>query len=231
MTVSFNDNELMRVQASTLYVLNNENKIVRINEPAQASAPIFFVGKTRDSNLILVRHDLPQSIVEELTAATIGSFNITDLCRIVEKYKRVKDVWLGPAYYFNKNIKQDTDQNIVVINETNSHLLSEYFDHLTKTLLYRTPIASYVADGHAVSVCCSARKSNAAAEASLLTVPRYRGMGLAQKVVTKWSNEVYRLGLIPLYSTSWDNLSSQKVAQKLGLIQYGMDFNITVETE
>nr|WP_237391811.1 GNAT family N-acetyltransferase [Paenibacillus dendrobii] len=84
-------------------------------------------------------------------------------------------------------------------------------------------------EGEVVSVCCSARISGKAAEASLKTMEAYRGQGLAPRVVQAWCSEVARQGLIPLYSTSWDNLSSQTVARKLGLHPYGMDLNIRTE--
>ncbi|MVP01829.1 GNAT family N-acetyltransferase [Paenibacillus lutrae] len=91
------------------------------------------------------------------------------------------------------------------------------------------PVAAYIVNGEAVSVCCSARKSMKAAEASLSTIEPHRGKGYASHVVQEWSQAVTRGGSIPLYSTSWGNLSSQIVARKLGLVQYGMDFNIFAE--
>lgn len=219
----------MKIQAETLYVLNKEDRIIRINESYQADSPALFIGKTKDSIVTYFHYKLPECIMEEIMEDTAESIDIMNLCRIIEKYKKVKDIWIGPAYKFNPiETSSGMASGVIVINETNKHLLKSHFPILMSELEERIPAVGYHLNNEVVSVCCCARKSSKAAEASLKTIEHFRGKGYAQLVVLEWSKEVNRQGLIPLYSTSWDNLSSQKVAQKLGLVQYGMDFSISV---
>ena len=84
-----------------------------------------------------------------------------------------------------------------------------------------------VEDGHAVSVCFCARKSNVAAEAGLETAIEFRGRGLAPRVVSAWALAVRETGRIPLYSTSWSNDASLAVARKLGLMAYASSWSIS----
>ena len=83
-----------------------------------------------------------------------------------------------------------------------------------------------MASGHAVSVCCCARRSEQAAEAGVETAPGLRGRGLAPRVTAAWALAVRELGLTPLYSTSWENGASLAVAHKLGLIPYASHWRI-----
>ena len=78
-----------------------------------------------------------------------------------------------------------------------------------------------------MSFCCSVRISPQADEAGVETLEDYRGRGYATNVVAGWAIAVRELGRIPLYSTSWDNVVSQSVAKKLGLILYGVDLHFT----
>jgi hypothetical protein len=59
------------------------------------------------------------------------------------------------------------------------------------------------------------------------TLPGFRGQGYATDVVAGWASLVKSMGAIPLYSTSWENSSSQALARKLELVPYGEDFQIT----
>ncbi|SMF80758.1 Predicted acetyltransferase [Paenibacillus uliginis N3/975] len=229
-SIDLNDDQLMQIQASTLYVLDETGRMIRINEPGETDSPALFIGKTHNSMHTYISDRLPEAIAEELNDHIKSSINIVMLCEIIGKYSAVKNVWIGPAYAYLHSIPPSMeDEQVMVINENNAHMLSRHFDHLTLKLTEHLPIVGYVWDGQVVSLCCSARISDRATEASLSTVEDFRGRGLAAKVTAKWIGEVLKQGRIPLYSTSWDNLNSQRVAQKLGLHPYGMDFNITVE--
>ena len=78
-----------------------------------------------------------------------------------------------------------------------------------------------------MSVCRSVRLSSRAHEAGVDTLVSYRRRGYATSVVAAWALAVRALNLTPLYSTSWDNVASQRVARRLGLVQYGVDYHVT----
>ena len=81
-------------------------------------------------------------------------------------------------------------------------------------------------DGRAVSVCASVRETPHYHEAGVETLEDHRGHGYAADVAAAWASELISSKLIPLYSTSWENIASRSVAKKLGLRMYGVDFHI-----
>ncbi|WP_018978886.1 GNAT family N-acetyltransferase [Saccharibacillus kuerlensis] len=226
-TIPLSDNELMQIQAETLYVLN-DNKIISINEPQQqTNTPLLFLGKTRTTTFKYFNTAIPQSLIEEVNQLLQQDLNIVLLCNTLSTYKTPENIWIGPAYSIPELDFPIEDKGIQIITESNRHYLTPYFNNVNEEYEYRSPVIAFVDQGHAVSVCCSARKSDKAIEASLYTIEAYRGKGIAARLVAYWSTYIRNLGYIPLYSTSWDNLHSQGVAQKLGFIQYGVDFSIS----
>ena len=69
------------------------------------------------------------------------------------------------------------------------------------------------------AICFCARKTALAAEAGLATAPDFRGRGLGTRVTAAWAVAIRDSGLLPIYSTSWENTASLSVAQKLGLTE------------
>lgn len=116
---------------------------------------------------------------------------------------------------------------IIEVSLSTTHLLSAEFAWLADELAVRNPVMAMVVNGMAVSVCFSARSTASASEAGVETLPEHRGRRYAGAVAAAWAAEVRRQGRIPLYSTSWTNQASRRVAARLGLIQYATDFHIT----
>lgn len=90
----------------------------------------------------------------------------------------------------------------------------------------RSPILGIVEDGHAVSVCFCARRSQVAAEAGLETAVNFRDRGFGTRVTAAWAQAIRDSGRLPLYSTSWSNGASLAVARKLKLSACGSDWNL-----
>lgn len=218
--------DMMKIQAETLYTLDDQRRLLRINEPDGGQAPVLFIGITSTGSCTYYYEQLPSTLIKDLGCESGLPLDIPKLIRRVETYKPVKDVWMGPAYTFPEKCGE-WHSNVQLIDRHCTFLLSEHFPELIGRLPEKMPLAAYVIKDSAVAVCCSARVSTQGAEASLYTASDFRGQGYAAEAVKCWQYHVKESGRIPIYSTSWDNTASQTVARKLGLIQFGVDFSIT----
>jgi tellurite methyltransferase len=72
--------------------------------------------------------------------------------------------------------------------------------------------------GVIISACVSSRQNSESAEAWVMTAPDYRRSGLAQQVVRAWARDMLGHGMIPFYSHKLENLASEKLANRLGLV-------------
>jgi hypothetical protein len=217
---------MMKIQADTLYTMDDRNRLLSINEPDGGKAPALFIGITSAGQCSYYHAQLPFTLIEELGCVSGLPLDISKLIRRVETYNPVEGVWMGPAYAFPEKCGE-WHPNVQLIESYRTFLLAEHFPDLIERLHEKMPVAAYVIEDSAVAVCCSARVSKQGTEASLYTAPGFRGHGYAVEAVKCWQHHVKKNGRIPIYSTSWDNVASQTVARKLGLIQFGVDFSIT----
>ena len=160
----------------------------------------------------------------------------------------IENIYFGPAFSFPDALNHESPwtpisrplrhsggsrnpvaslPEVVEISPSNAHLLSPEVAWLADELNVRAPVMAMVVDGASASVCFSARSSRDASEAGVETLPEHRGRRYAGAVTAAWAAAVRRQGRIPLYSTSWTNHASRRVAARLGLTQYATDFHIT----
>lgn len=231
------DRELMKIQVEVLFTQDKNGRLQRVNEPTGdiKPAPRFFFGYTNKGSICRFRHDLPDNVIaqlKEVATAEPISMNSQKIPKnhrqfedILQSHVPIERVWIGPAYRFPEHITPPT--NIVQLSRENTGLLKGDFAEMVPELNNSHPYLAIIDDSQAVSICRSVRLSSRAHEAGVDTLIGYRSRGYATSVVAAWALAVRALNRIPLYSTSWDNVASQGVAQRLGLIQYGVDYHVT----
>jgi hypothetical protein len=229
----------MDIQIPTLFVCDAEGRLRYIREPGYEEseldpAPRFFMGRTLEGNTWRFRYDLPNALVEDLEQVCLSEPTARNLADLPHNTAAIREVLQahapltreerGPAYWIPEGVQ--AYEEVVLISEANAQLLEAYFPwKLTSRSNFKTgPITAAVAHGSAVSICYCARLTPQAAEAGVETVEAFRGQGYASAVVAGWASAIRQRGLLPLYSTSWENVASQGVARKLGMVCYGEDW-------
>ena len=231
------DRQLMKIHVEVLFTQDENGCLQRINEPTGAAEPVprFFFGCTNEGSICKFRCDLPDNVIAQLKEAAAAEPMPVGSKKIPKSHSRFKDilqnhapierVWIGPAYRFPEHIALPT--NAIQLSCKNAGLLNGDFTEMVSELNSSQPYLAIIEDSRVVSICRSVRLSSHAHEAGVDTLVGYRRRGYATSVVAAWALAVRALNRIPLYSTSWDNVASQGVARRLGLVQYGVDYHVT----
>jgi hypothetical protein len=225
------DRGLMALRADVLFAYDARGRMVRSNEPEGTPAPRLFLGYAEEGYILRFGEAVSDGVIRRLEEIVkwelpadcqrLPSVLRRQVREVLEQDGPVTEEGGGPVYRFPEVLPdsteavQVTDHNLAVVRETFPWLLTE--------LAEWWPCFAVVREGAAVSVCFSSRIGEEACEAGVETLPAFRGHGLAAAVTAAWGAAIRETGRIPLYSTAWDNLASQGVARRLGLITVGAD--------
>ncbi|KIL39149.1 hypothetical protein SD70_22075 [Gordoniibacillus kamchatkensis] len=227
--------DLMEFHVEALFTHDRNMRLHTINEPwpGEAPAPRFFLGRTVEGTAICrFRHDVPEKLIEQLKELCADEPAVTDFRTKPKHFEAYMNLLqgerftMGPCYLVPGDVAPSL-QVVGITRENMTEYLRGGFEWLASEIDYTQPCIALVRDNRAVSVCRSVRITSRAHEAGLETLDGFRGKGYAAAVVAGWAASVREAGRLPLYSTSWDNLASQSVARKLGLLFYGVNFTVT----
>ena len=230
-----NARDLMLLHVEALFTSDDVGRLVAVNERGGAAAPRFFLGRTAQGNAWWFRHDVDVGVADELDAlcrsqpagleVEPGAGSPAPFIACLSRQELVRRTWAGPAFRFPSDLPRD--ETAVRVTPANATVLCPYLEDWLVDVAAGVPMTVVMDGGQAVSVCCSVRLTQRAHEAGVETTRDFRGRGHAARAVAAWARAVRDMGLVPLYSTSWENESSRAVARKLGLIPYGVDLHIT----
>jgi hypothetical protein len=195
------------------------------------------MGRRHDGNVWLFRNDIPDDLTRKLEVLCRSEPSAKDLRRppriasairgALQRHSPILREYRGPAYLVPEGTQAPTDA--VLITKEKGRMLEAGFPwmlpHVTGDVDIG-PVTAAVVNESAVSICYCARLSPLGAEAGVETLDAMRRRGRATAAVAAWATAVRRRGLLPLYSTSWENVASQRVAQKVGAVCYGEDWEI-----
>lgn len=125
--------EMLKIQANTLYTINEQQRLLSINEQGGGQAPALFIGMTSAGSLIYYHEQLPPDLMDELSKDCELPLDIPKLIRKVETFEPVNRVWMGPAYAFPE-ISHEWNQKVQLIGQEQRYLLAEHFPELTDHL-------------------------------------------------------------------------------------------------
>jgi len=226
----------MELLINVSFCYDAAGRMLYVNEPEQPPAPRFYMVRTPVGNHWRFRYDLPAATIQQLNQLCEAEPLSADLTRPPQQYTAIKavleaqaplqDEYRGPVYWIPPGIERPA--NVVLISVTNADLLQPLFPWVLP--LPQNPrrgaLVATVAQGMAVALCYCARIPDQVTHAGVETAEAFRGQGYATAAVAGWAAEVRRLGLLPLYGTTWDNLASQRIAHKLGMVLYGENWSI-----
>ena len=213
----------------TSFLFDSDGRIAATREPEPGPGPLFSLIRGPSSRAWAVRADVPREIADELDGLAREEPPASDLRDAplhAERYMSLVkgEVDSGPAFSFPEVIAPPS--NTVLVDDL--QLLEHNFTGWkADEIPERSPIVAVMEDGHAVSVCFCARRSDMAAAAGLETAMAFRGRGLGPRVTAAWALVIRASGRIPLYSTSWSNDASLAVARKLGLVAYASAWSLS----
>ena len=225
---------LMEMQINALYKCDAYGRLQSRNQAGGGKAPRFFMGRTQAGNVLRLRDDLPRDLVKELETLAEREplpYNFEEPAReqfqimhALRRHNAVIEVRRGPAYSFPPQI--DAPQGVRLLKPGEEGLLHPSLVSWAPDVTAGRDVFASFEDGLAVAVCFSACTGGQAAEAGVETAAPYRRRGHAARAVAAWALSIRAAGLVPIYSTTWDNAASQGVAKALGCRLFGEDWHI-----
>ncbi len=137
----------------------------------------------------------------------------------------------GPAYAADR-VPDQPPAGTALVTPGNTDALDRNHADWRADVPHQQPMAVALLGEHAVAVCATVRKPPAHAgakfgyQAGLETSPNARRRGYAVLAVNAWCHAVAASGFVPVYSTSWDNVASQRVARRCDLRFLGSDISV-----
>jgi hypothetical protein len=226
------DLELLLIEVSVLWGLDARG---RYEPPPRAAFAV-----SEDGLAVVPAPDVPAVLSDRLHAIVERSQGsgrpgerspAVDLCRtVLESAYGPLGVASGPSYCVDPPLPFGTDLTVLVSpNPADVGRVSDARppnwepDEWRELVAGRLgPWAMLADNARVVSICHSPRESAIGLEAGVWTEPDFRGQGHAAAATAAWANlmtDVRRRHLF--YSTSQENRSSQRVAERLGLHELG----------
>jgi RimJ/RimL family protein N-acetyltransferase len=226
---------LIDLHLENLYLFDERGRLRGVNDGTHRRPPRFVMALSHAAHRWLLRDDTDDELAErldQLAATEPVTGSVPEWPQHLETYRDllgtpqpIEREHCGPAYVLPPRPAGD-DAPAVELAAGDRALLERHFPGWARDFEPSRPIGAVIEDGAIVAVCGCARRHTAAVEAGVETAEAYRDRGYARRATAVWASALRREGMLPLYSTEWQNEASRRVAASLGGVQYAVDFSI-----
>ncbi len=240
------DLELLAIEIDTLWLKDERGRLLKSQNAQGWTAPHLVVATSRAGWTLAFGSKVPDALASELQAALDVEPPAVDPSGPPAPFARCQELLTravgtveprsGPSYVIPPGTSFASDAAILRSDdEVPDGLRIQDFERIHWTAEeWRQLLAgdlgpwAFVVDGaRVVSMCHSARLADRGAEAGTWTDPDYRGRGYAAATTAAWAGLLAPSGRHLFYSTSADNLSSQRVAARLALPLIGWTWSLS----
>lgn len=239
-------NHWLKTEYRTLFQLCPDGRIERENDPDCSLGPRFWLAGCPEGNVFGVRADLPDDLAAKLEglATTEPPFTHPAIPKHLESYLSLLGSDglvvhnLGLIYELPHAQQYPSKARLIGSDSREGQDLMQSWaaDRVPEALFelgfrevadFWTPWCAAVVDGEVASIAFAARLADAGAELGLVTAKAFRGQGFAAAATAGWSRLPTLRSRTLFYSTDRDNISSQRVAARLGLRLRGASLRIS----
>jgi hypothetical protein len=233
-TIEGIEHDLLRTQLDMMWTRAPNGRIQHENDLGTRPAPLVAMGVTNEGErLVEIGSSIADADGERIRSVLEGAFGeptddeVTQIIACIgEEPARAEK---GPIYTFLPSLPstpldggarmvwcQDDDATSLI-----AALVGAREDARDEMMPIYPTWAAVVTDDRIVSMCRTVRQSPAGAEAGVNTHAKFRGRGFAAAATALWATKMRATGRSLFYSTGTNNLSSQRVAQRLQLRRIG----------
>ncbi len=237
--------DLLKIEIDTLWLRDERGNLLEPQSGGRRNVPYFRVASADDGWVLAFADGLPGVLVADIEALFADEPPTTDPSRPPAPFERCKQLLAdalgvvessgGPSYVIPPGTSFVSGAALLRSDdEHKERLQAQDLDRLNWTAeewrqLLDGELGPWVfvmeAD-RVVSMCHTARLTDRGAEAGTWTDPHVRGRGYAAAATAAWASLLEPSGRHLFYSTSADNLSSQRVAARLDLPLIGWMWRI-----
>ena len=240
------DLELLELEIETLWVTDRQGRLVRSRGWNGRAAPHLVIAACNDGQIAAIGSEVPDALAVQLQATVASAPPPPDPATAPASIARCEQLLkesmgpvepsAGPTYVIpaatafesGAEIQQSVDERIASLRSKNparAGWSAEEWNLLVDGSFGPWAVAKM--GGEVVAICHSARLAERGAEAGVWTDPDFRGQGHAAAVTAAWASLLATTGRHLFYSTSTENLSSQRVAARLELSVIGWTWRLS----
>jgi hypothetical protein len=236
------DGELLAIQFRTGFVFERSGRISMTNDPDHSPAPRFVLSGCSSGNVYGVRADVADHIATQLMDLAASEPPFLKSCAAPSRWDRYIEVLardgpvrrrrLGTTCVLPNDITYRHDVRLVASDSVDGQGLRDALAAqgipaglaemgFADVSAFWEPWCAAVQDGEVASLAFAARLSATGAEIGLATAPGLRGRGYAAAATAGWGRMSALRNRALFYSTEQTNISSRRVAARLGLRSLG----------
>lgn len=242
------DLELLTIDYRTLFVTTSSGQIVRHNDPDRLPGPLLWLAGCEAGNVAGVHTELAEDIAAEIMSlvATEPPLYTPDACpRHLNRYISLLSHKGNPPkqsrgliYELPHGLEYGGSPELIVSETAEGQRLYASFEEYGMPAGLRDlgfhdashlwgPWCVALHDDDVASVAFAARLSEVGAELGIATVHPLRGRGYAAAATAGWSRLPSLQSRALFYSTDQTNVSSQRVAGRVGLRLIGCSLRLS----